>query len=87
MYRYNRKLFFRIVDDYQTHHRLREATARKRAEDLNERVTYWSLGQTAVVVLIGVGQVYIEKMYIYLITYLFQVLLLRSFFSDRKTGY
>jgi hypothetical protein len=60
-YWYNRKLFFRIVDDYQTHHRLREATARKRAEDLNERVTYWSLGQTAVVVLIGVGQVYIEE--------------------------
>ncbi|KAL3110669.1 hypothetical protein niasHT_017547 [Heterodera trifolii] len=43
--------------DWQTHHRLREATSRKRAEDLNERVTYWSLGQTAVVLLIGVGQV------------------------------
>ncbi|KAF7638776.1 GOLD domain-containing protein [Meloidogyne graminicola] len=59
----------KIVDDYQTHHRLREATGRKRAEDLNERVTYWSLGQTAVVVIIGVGQ----------------VLVLRSFFSDRKS--
>ncbi|KAL3110660.1 hypothetical protein niasHT_017538 [Heterodera trifolii] len=58
----------KIVDDYQTHHRLREATSRKRAEDLNERVTYWSLGQTAVVLLIGVGQ----------------VVLLRSFFADRK---
>ncbi|KAL7074584.1 hypothetical protein ACQ4LE_006253 [Meloidogyne hapla] len=60
----------RIVDDYQTHHRLREATGRKRGEDLSERVTYWSLGQTAVIVLIGVGQ----------------VLILRSFFSDRKAG-
>uniref|UniRef100_A0A183BVG3 GOLD domain-containing protein n=1 Tax=Globodera pallida TaxID=36090 RepID=A0A183BVG3_GLOPA len=58
----------KIVDDYQTHHRLREATSRKRAEELNERVTYWSLGQTAVVLLIGVGQVF----------------LLRSFFADRK---
>ncbi|KAK6050269.1 Emp24/gp25L/p24 family protein, partial [Cooperia oncophora] len=28
----------RVVDDYQTHHRLREATGRKRAEQLNERV-------------------------------------------------
>lgn len=62
----------RIIDDYQTHHRLREATGRKRAEDLNERVTYWSLGQTVVILIIGIGQ----------------VLLLRSFFSDKKpSGY
>jgi protein ERP2 len=47
----------RIIDDYQTHHRLREATGRKRAEDLNERVTFWSLGQTAIVILVGIGQV------------------------------
>lgn len=45
------------MDDYQTHHRLREATGRKRAEQLNERVMYWSLGQTAVIVLIGIAQV------------------------------
>ncbi|KAF8368103.1 hypothetical protein PRIPAC_85932 [Pristionchus pacificus] len=44
----------RVVDDYQTHHRLREATGRKRAEELNERVLIWSLGQTAIVVVIGV---------------------------------
>uniref|UniRef100_A0A914DFU6 GOLD domain-containing protein n=2 Tax=Acrobeloides nanus TaxID=290746 RepID=A0A914DFU6_9BILA len=58
----------KVVDDYQTHHRLREATGRKRAEDLNERVLWWSVGQTAVVVVIGIGQ----------------VLLLRSFFSDKR---
>lgn len=45
------------VDDYQTHHRLREATGRKRAEQLNERVLLWSLGQTALIVLIGISQV------------------------------
>lgn len=45
------------VDDYQTHHRLREATGRKRAEQLNERVLLWSLGQTALIVLIGIAQV------------------------------
>lgn len=47
----------RVVDDYQTHHRLREATGRKRAEELSERVLLWSLGQTAIVIIIGIGQV------------------------------
>ncbi|ETN86163.1 Emp24/gp25L/p24 family protein [Necator americanus] len=46
----------RVVDDYQTHHRLREATGRKRAEQLNERVLLWSLGQTSLIVLIGIAQ-------------------------------
>lgn len=48
----------RIIDDYQTHHRLREATGRKRAEDLNEKVLFWSIGQASVFILIGVGQVF-----------------------------
>jgi len=59
----------KVVDDYQTHHRLREATGRKQAEDLNERVLWWSLGQTAVLVVIGIGQ----------------VLVLRSFFTDKRS--
>jgi len=58
----------KVVDDYQTHHRLREATGRKQAEDLNERVLWWSLGQTAVLLLIGIGQ----------------VIVLRSFFTDKR---
>ncbi|GMT27492.1 hypothetical protein PFISCL1PPCAC_18789 [Pristionchus fissidentatus] len=61
----------RVVDDYQTHHRLREATGRKRAEELNERVLIWSLGQTAVVVIMGI----------------LEVCLLRSFFSDKRSRY
>ncbi|CAO4362126.1 unnamed protein product [Caenorhabditis nigoni] len=61
----------RTIDDYQTHHRLREATGRKRAEELNERVMIWSLGQSAVVVFIGIGQVF----------------LLKSFFNDKRTRY
>ncbi|CAB3407209.1 unnamed protein product [Caenorhabditis bovis] len=61
----------REVDDFQTHHRLREATGRKRAEQLNERVMLWSLGQTSVIILIGIAQ----------------VLLLKSFFSDKRTRY
>ncbi|VDK41841.1 unnamed protein product [Anisakis simplex] len=47
----------RLIDDFQTHHRLREATGRKRAEDLNERVMLWSMGQTCVILLIGITQV------------------------------
>ncbi|VDO45988.1 unnamed protein product, partial [Brugia timori] len=47
----------RLIDDYQTHHRLREATGRKRAEDLNERVLLWSLGQTAIIITLGIAQV------------------------------
>nr|CAH7714518.1 unnamed protein product [Callosobruchus chinensis] len=34
------------IIDYQTHHRLREAQGRKRAEDLNERVLWWSIMET-----------------------------------------
>lgn len=54
--------------DAQTHHRLREAQGRKRAEDLNSRVMVWSSLETAAVVLIG----------------LVQILVLRNFFTDRK---
>lgn len=48
-----------IIDNYQTIHRLREATSRKQAEDLNERVLFWSLGQATVFIFIGLGQVFI----------------------------
>ncbi|XP_005097949.1 transmembrane emp24 domain-containing protein 3 [Aplysia californica] len=54
------------VLDHQTHHRLREAQGRAFAEDLNERVLYWSIGESLVVVLIGIGQ----------------IMVLRSFFSN-----
>lgn len=58
----------KVVVDYQTHHRLREATSRDMAEYLNERVQYWSLGQGAVVVLVSLVQVYT----------------LRNFFSEKR---
>jgi len=56
------------VLDYQTHHRLRENQGRKRAEDLNERVLYWSIGETLAILFIGVGQ----------------VIILKTFFSEKK---
>lgn len=54
--------------DYQTHHRLREAQGRKRAEELNERVLWWSIMETACILFISVGQVF----------------LLKNFFTDRS---
>ncbi|KOB75733.1 Integral membrane protein, Tmp21-I [Operophtera brumata] len=60
----------RIIDQ-QTHHRLREAQSRKRAEDLNERVFWWSVGETIAIMCV---------------TFL-QVIVLKNFFSDRPTLY
>uniref|UniRef100_A0A0A9Z785 Transmembrane emp24 domain-containing protein 7 n=1 Tax=Lygus hesperus TaxID=30085 RepID=A0A0A9Z785_LYGHE len=49
------------VADFQTHHRLREAQGRKRAEDLNERVFWWSLIETICILSVAIGQVCILK--------------------------
>lgn len=49
------------IIDYQTHHRLREAQGRKRAEDLNERVMWWSSIEFVVMLLASTLQVYIVK--------------------------
>uniref|UniRef100_A0A2A4JDX4 GOLD domain-containing protein n=1 Tax=Heliothis virescens TaxID=7102 RepID=A0A2A4JDX4_HELVI len=60
----------RIID-HQTHHRLREAQGRKRAEDLNERVFWWSMGESLAIVCVAFAQ----------------VMVLKNFFSDRPTLY
>lgn len=56
------------IIDYQTHHRLRETQGRKRAEDLNERIMVWSAFVTVAIFVVGFGQ----------------VLVLKSFFSEKK---
>lgn len=56
------------VVDYQTHHRLREAQGRKRAEELNERVMIWSIFVTVAIAVCSLGQ----------------VLVLKSWFSEKK---
>ena len=58
----------KVVIDHQTHHRLRESTGRGFAEDLNTHVQYWSLFELSAIVICGIGQ----------------ILLLRSFFTDKK---
>ena len=57
-----------LIRDYQTHHRLREVKGRDGAEYLNERVQYWSLGEALLLVIVG----------------LFQVLILRRFFANKR---
>lgn len=58
----------KTVAESQTRYRLREAQDRTKAEDLLKRVTFWSLGETFLLFLIGVGQ----------------VMMLRSFFAEKK---
>ena len=57
-----------VIIDYQTHHRLREATSRDNAEYLNERVQYWSIGQAVIIVTVS----------------LVQVLVLKNFFAEKR---
>ncbi|KAM6949969.1 transmembrane emp24 domain-containing protein 3 [Lycodopsis pacificus] len=58
----------KTVADSQTWYRLREAHDRTKADHLLDRVTYWSVGETVLLFVIGVGQ----------------VMMLKSFFSERK---
>lgn len=57
------------VIEAQTHYRLNEAKGRKRAEDLNTRVMWWSIVETLFVITLGIGQVFI----------------LKNFFADKKS--
>lgn len=58
------------VGESQTRYRLREAQDRTKAEDLLQRVTFWSMGETVLLFVISVGQ----------------VMMLRSFFSNKKAS-
>ncbi|KAK2919831.1 transmembrane emp24 domain-containing protein 3 [Channa argus] len=58
----------KVVADSQTWYRLREANDRTKADHLLERVTFWSIGETVLLFVIGIGQ----------------VMLLKSFFTDKK---
>ncbi|XP_025417016.1 transmembrane emp24 domain-containing protein 7 [Sipha flava] len=49
------------IIDYQTHHRLKEAQSRKRAEDLNHHVALWSATETVAILLVAIGQVFMLK--------------------------
>lgn len=56
--------------DDQTYFKLHEAQGRAFAEDLNHHVMLWSISESVIVLLIGIGQ----------------VLVLRSFFTEKKSS-
>ncbi|CAD5111640.1 DgyrCDS931 [Dimorphilus gyrociliatus] len=56
------------IRDFQTHHRLREAQGRVYAEELNEKVQFWSIGESIIVLIVGIGQ----------------IIVLKSFFTDKR---
>ena len=56
------------VVGYQTEYRLNEARSRFIAENLNQRVQWWSMGQSVIILMVGFGQVFI----------------LKAFFSEKK---
>ena len=59
-----------VIIDYQTHHRIRESHGRSVAERVNERVLWWSLLETGIILLISVSQ----------------ILVLRWLFVDKKSA-
>uniref|UniRef100_A0A8D0HPS1 Transmembrane p24 trafficking protein 3 n=1 Tax=Sphenodon punctatus TaxID=8508 RepID=A0A8D0HPS1_SPHPU len=56
------------VIDSQTRYRLREAQDRNRADDLHDRVSYWSTGETLLLLVVSMSQ----------------VMLLKSFFTEKR---
>eukprot|EP00794_Sanderia_malayensis_P017529 gene17529-19279_t len=58
----------RIVELYQNHHRIREANGRLIGQGLHDKVMWWSIGQTMIIMFIAIGQ----------------VLMLRGFFTIKK---
>lgn len=60
--------YLNLIIDLQTHHRLREAQGRKRAEDLNERVLMWSILEALSIIVIAASQTF----------------MLKSFFSEKR---
>ncbi|KAI2662675.1 transmembrane emp24 domain-containing 3-like protein [Labeo rohita] len=60
----------KVVSDSQTWYRLREAQDRIRAEDLNDRVHFWSIGETIILFVVCIGQVF----------------MLKSFFNEKKAN-
>jgi hypothetical protein len=62
------KFLVNIENMFKIQHDLKEVKHRIFAENLNSRVYYWFIGQTIFIMVLGIGQ----------------VLVLRSFFTDKK---
>ena len=78
----------KAILDFQTHHRLREAQSRKRAEDINERVLYWSLTGNILYfdwffLSLHPNLSFLETCAVLVIA-IGQVIILRNFFSEKR---
>lgn len=50
-----------LIERYQNYYRLREANTRMAAEYLKQRVQWWSVGQSFIIVSVGIAQVYMLR--------------------------
>lgn len=50
-----------LIERYQNYYRLREANTRMAAEYLRQRVQWWSIGQSCIVVTVGIVQVFVLR--------------------------
>lgn len=50
-----------LVERYQNYHRLREANGRIAVEMLNQKVQWWSIGQSVVIVAVGITQIFVLR--------------------------
>lgn len=50
-----------LVERYQNYHRLREANGRIAVESLNQKVQWWSIGQSVVVIAVGITQIFVLR--------------------------
>jgi protein ERP2 len=50
-----------LVERYQNYHRLREANGRIAVDSLNQKVQWWSIGQSVVVIALGLTQVFVLR--------------------------
>jgi len=58
----------KVIELYQNHHRIREANGRIVGQSLNDKVMMWSVGQSFIIVALGLVQVFV----------------LRQFFAEKK---
>ena len=52
---------FNLIEKYQNYYRLREANGRLAAEYLKQRVQWWSIGQSCIIISVGVIQVFLLR--------------------------
>ena len=51
----------KLVQRYQNYHRMREANGRLAADSLKDRVMWWSVGQSLIILSVGVAQVFVLR--------------------------